>query len=555
MKLVIVGGVAGGASAAARARRLDEHAEIVLLERGPDLSFANCGLPYYLGGEITDRAKLLVTPLERLRQRYKLDARPLSEVTSIDIKKHEVEIRNLATGTMSRERFDKLILSPGAAPRMPGIPGQDLPGVHSLRSLQDADRIMTRLHAGVKHAVIMGGGFIGLEMAECLAHRGVGVTLIERNPQVLMALDAEIARPVADELATRGVNVLTQRKVTGIHSIHGLLRVTMEGGESIDAGLVVIGIGVTPESDLAQKAGLALGKSGGIKVDRHMRTSHPDIYAVGDAVETPNIVTGEHAVVALGGPANRQGRIAAAHAMGRAESLLDSSYRGSQGTAIVRVFGRTAGCTGASERMLKRLNIAYKTATVHPAHHAGYYPGAEGMTLKVVFAPDDGRILGAQAVGGAGVDKRLDVLAMAIQGKMTVYDLEEAELCYAPPFGSAKDPVNMAGFVASGLLRGDHPQVTAAELHNLIATHTAPMLIDVRTESEFQRGTVPGAINIPVDDLRLRMGEVKTMAASGQVVVFCQVGMRGYLATRIMLQHGIEVLNLSGGYTSWTRVD
>ena len=555
MKLVIVGGVAGGASAAARARRLDEHAEIVLLERGPDLSFANCGLPYYLGGEITDRAKLLVTPLERLRQRYKLDARPLSEVTSIDIKKHEVEIRNLATGTMSRERFDKLILSPGAAPRMPGIPGQDLPGVHSLRSLQDADRIMTRLHAGVKHAVIMGGGFIGLEMAECLAHRGVGVTLIERNPQVLMALDAEIARPVADELAKHGVTVLTRRKVISIGAHNGLLRVSIEGGESVEAGLVVVGIGVSPESDLALKAGLALGSSGGIRVDGNMRTSHPDIYAVGDAVETPNIVTGEHAVVALGGPANRQGRIAAAHAMGRAESLLDSSYRGSQGTAIVRVFGRTAGCTGASERMLKRLNIAYKTATVHPAHHAGYYPGAEGMTLKVVFAPDDGRILGAQAVGGAGVDKRLDVLAMAIQGKMTVYDLEEAELCYAPPFGSAKDPVNMAGFVASGLLRGDHPQVTAAELHNLIATHTAPMLIDVRTESEFQRGTVPGAINIPVDDLRLRMGEVKTMAASGQVVVFCQVGMRGYLATRIMLQHGIEVLNLSGGYTSWTRVD
>lgn len=445
MKLVIVGGVAGGASAAARARRLDEHAEIVLLERGPDVSFANCGLPYYLSGEITERAKLLVTPLERLRQRYKLDARPLSEVTSIDIEKHEVEVRDVATGTINRERFDKLILSPGAAPRMPGISGQDLPGVHSLRSLQDADRIMARLHAGVKHAVIMGGGFIGLEMTECLAHRGVGVTLIERNPHVLMALDAEIARPVADELTTRGVNVLTQRKVTGIHSIHGLLRVTMEGEESIDAGLVVIGIGVTPESDLAQKAGLALGKSGGIKVDRHMRTSHPDIYAVGDAVETPNIVTGELAVVALGGPANRQGRIAAAHAMGRAESLLDSSYRGSQGTAIVRVFGRTAGCTGASERMLKRLNIAYKTATVHPAHHAGYYPGAEGMTLKVVFAPDDGRILGAQAVGGAGVDKRLDVLAMAIQGKMTVYDLEEAELCYAPPFGSAKDQSTWRG--------------------------------------------------------------------------------------------------------------
>lgn len=553
MKLVIVGGVAGGASAAARARRLDEHAEIVLLERGPDLSFANCGLPYYLGGEITDRAKLLVTPLERLRQRYKLDARPLSEVTSIDIEKHEVEIRNLTTGTISRERFDKLILSPGAAPRMPGISGQDLPGVHSLRSLQDADRIMARLQAGVKHAVIMGGGFIGLEMAECLAHRGVGVTLIERNPQVLMALDAEIARPVADELAKHGVTVLTRRKVIGIGAQNGLLQVSIEGGESVEAGLVVVGIGVAPESDLALKAGLALGSSGGIRVDANMRTSHPDIYAVGDAVETPNIVTGQHAVVALGGPANRQGRIAAAHAMGRAGSLRDSSYRGSQGTAIVRVFDRVAGCTGASERMLKRLKIPHQTATVHPAHHAGYYPGAEGMTLKVIFAPVDGLILGAQAVGGAGVDKRLDVLAMAIQGKMTVYDLEEAELCYAPPFGSAKDPVNMAGFVASGLLRGDHPQVTATELHNLIATHTAPTLIDVRTESEFQRGTVPGAINIPVDELRLRMDEVKTMAASGQVVVFCQVGMRGYLATRIMLQHGIDVLNLSGGYTSWTR--
>lgn len=553
MKLVIVGGVAGGASAAARARRLDEHAEIVLLERGPDVSFANCGLPYYLSGEITERAKLLVTPLERLRQRYKLDARPLSEVTSIDIEKHEVEVRDVATGTINRERFDKLILSPGAAPRMPGIPGQDLPGVHSLRSLHDADRIMSCLQAGVKHAVIMGGGFIGLEMAECLAHRGVGVTLIERNPQVLMALDAEIARPVADELATRGVNVLTQRKVTGIHSIHGLLRVTMEGGESIDAGLVVIGIGVTPESELAQKAGLALGKSGGIKVDRHMRTSHPDIYAVGDAVETPNIVTGEHAVVALGGPANRQGRIAAAHAMGRAESLLDSSYRGSQGTAIVRVFGRTAGCTGASERMLKRLNIPHQTATVHPAHHAGYYPGAEGMTLKVVFAPDDGRILGAQAVGGTGVDKRLDVLAMAIQGKMTVYDLEEAELCYAPPFGSAKDPVNMAGFVAAGLLRRDHPQITAAELREHISASTALTLIDVRTAAEFERGTIPGAINLPVDELRTRMGELKTIAGSGPLVVFCQVGMRGYLATRVLLQNGFSVRNVSGGYTSWTR--
>lgn len=554
MKLVIVGGVAGGASAAARARRLDENAEIVLLERGPDVSFANCGLPYYLGGEITDRARLLVTPLERLRTRYKLDARPLCEATAIDLTAKEVEVRDIAKGTTRRERFDKLILSPGAAPRLPGVPGQDLPGVHTLRNLQDADRIMARLQAGVKRAVIMGGGFIGLEMAECLAHRGVAVTLIERNPQVLMALDPEIARPVADELASHGVEILTSRKVTGIRAAGDLLHVDMEDGESRDAGLVVIGIGVSPESDLARDAGLALGRSGGIRVDEHMRTSHPDVYAVGDAVETPGVVTGEHAVVALGGPANRQGRIAAAHAMGRPDSLRDNRYRGSQGTAIVRVFGKVAGCTGATERTLRRLGTPHLTATVHPSHHAGYYPGAEGMTLKVVFDPSDGRLLGAQAVGGAGVDKRLDVLAMAIQGRMTVYDLEEAELCYAPPFGSAKDPVNMAGFVASGLLRGDHPQITSGELKHLISSGSAPPLLDVRTPSEHARGTVPGAVNIELDLLRGRVAEARALAKNGELIVFCQVGMRGYLATRILLQHGIKARNLSGGYTSWCRV-
>ena len=553
MKLVIVGGVAGGASAAARARRLDEGAEIVLLERGPDVSFANCGLPYYLGGEITDRDKLLVTPLGRLRTRYKLDARPLSEVTSIDLPAKEVVVRDIGKVTTYRERFDKLILSPGAAPRLPGVPGQELPGVHTLRNLQDADRIMARLQGGVRRAVIMGGGFIGLEMAECLAHRGVAVTLIERNPQVLMALDPEIARPVADELAARGIEALTSRKVTAIRASGDLLHVDMEGGETREAGLVVIGIGVSPESDLARDAGLSLGKTGGIRVDAHMRTSHPDVYAVGDAVETPSVVTGENAVVALGGPANRQGRVAAAHAMGRPDSLKDNQYRGSQGTAIVRVFNRTAGCTGASERALRRLGTPHLTATVHPAHHAGYYPGAEGMTLKVIFEPASGRLLGAQAVGGAGVDKRLDVLAMAIQGGMTVYDLEEAELCYAPPYGSAKDPVNMAGFVASGLLRGDHPQITATELKQLISSGISPAPLDVRTPTEHAKGTVPGAVNIEVDALRDRIGEVKQIAGNGELVVFCQVGMRGYLATRILLQNGIKVRNLSGGYTSWGR--
>ena len=553
MKLVIVGGAAGGASAAARARRLDEKAEIVLLERGPDVSFANCGLPYYLAGEITERSKLLVTPLERLRKRYRLDARPLSEVAALDLAAKEVVVRDLAKGTEYLERFDKLILSPGAAPRLPGVPGQDLPGVHTLRNLQDADHIMARLKAGARKALVMGGGFIGLEMAECLKHRGLAVTLVERNPQVLMALDPEIARPVADELASQGVEVLTGGKVTGIGANRENLKVDMEGGESRETDLVVIGIGVSPESDLARHAGLAIGPGGGIRVDAHMRTSHPDVYAVGDAVETPSVVTGNHAVVALGGPANRQGRVAASHAMGRADNLRDNRYRGSQGTAIVRVFGKTAGITGASERMLRRLNAPHLTATVHPAHHAGYYPGAEGMTLKVLFDPVTGRLLGAQAVGGAGVDKRLDVLAMAIQGGMTVYDLEEAELCYAPPYGSAKDPVNMAGFVAAGLLRGDHPQITAADLKRRMEAGHALPLLDVRTPAEHARGTVPGAVNIEVDALRERIGDARSLAGGGPLVVFCQVGMRGYLATRILLQHGIGAQNLSGGYTSWTR--
>lgn len=554
MKLVIVGGVAGGASAAARARRLDEKAEIVLLERGPDVSFANCGLPYYLAGEITERSKLLVTPLDRLRKRYRLDARPLSEVASLDLAAKEVVVRDLARGTEYRERFDKLILSPGAAPRLPGVPGQELPGVHTLRNLQDADHIMARLKAGARRALVMGGGFIGLEMAECLKHRGLAVTLVERNTQVLMALDPEIARPVADELASQGVEILTGRKVTAIRQRDdGPILVEMEDGDRRDADIVIMGIGVAPENDLARGAGLALGASGGIRVDAHMRTSHPDVYAVGDAVETPSVVTGNHAVVALGGPANRQGRVAASHAMGRADNLLDNRYRGSQGTAIVRVFGKTAGITGASERMLRRLNTPHLTATVHPAHHAGYYPGAEGMTLKVLFDPATGRLLGAQAVGGAGVDKRLDVLAMAIQGGMTVYDLEEAELCYAPPYGSAKDPVNMAGFVAAGLLRGDHPQITAADLKRRLDAGDPPPLLDVRTPAEHARGTVPGAVNIEVDALRERIAEARSLAGGGPLVVYCQVGMRGYLATRILLQHGIEARNLSGGYTSWTR--
>jgi len=542
MKLVIVGGVAGGASAAARARRLDEHAEIVVLERGPDLSFANCGLPYYLGGEIQQRSKLLVTPLERLKVRYKLDARPHSEVTRIDRAGKRVMVRDRAAGREYFETYDKLILSPGAKPRVPDVPGGDLPGVFTLRTLEDTDRIFARLK-DVRHAVLMGGGFISLEVAENLAHRGIGVTVVERNAQLLMPFDPEMTTPLVKALRAKGVELILGGKVARIlPGAGGTLQAQLADGRVLDADLILAGIGVEPESHLAGEAGLELGVRGAIRVNRHMQTSDPDIYAAGDVVEIQDIVTGLGGVVPLGGPANRQGRIAADHIFGRA-----TSYRGTQGTAIVRVFDLTAACTGASEKTLKRCNIPHRAAYLHPANHAGYYPGARQMSLKVLFAPNDGRVLGAQAVGGDGVDKRIDVLAMAIQGRMTVYDLEEAELCYAPPYGSAKDPVNMAGFICSGILRGDQPQVTVGELVRQQQSGAIQAVVDVRGADEFARGHLPGAINIPVDELRGRLGDVPP----GRIAVNCQVGMRGYLATRILLAAGRDVVNLSGGYLAW----
>ena len=542
MKLVIVGGVAGGASAAARARRLDEHAEIVVLERGPDLSFANCGLPYYLGGEIQQRSKLLVTPLERLKVRYKLDARPHSEVTRIDRAGKRVMVRDRATGREYFETYDKLILSPGAKPRVPDVAGGDLPGVFTLRTLGDTDRIFARLK-DVRHAVLMGGGFISLEVAENLAHRGIGVTVVERNAQLLMPFDPEMTTPLVKALRAKGVELILGGKVARIlPGAGGTLQAQLADGRVLDADLILAGIGVEPESHLAGEAGLELGVRGAIRVNRHMQTSDPDIYAAGDVVEIQDIVTGLGGVVPLGGPANRQGRIAADHIFGRA-----TSYRGTQGTAIVRLFDLTAACTGASEKTLKRCNIPHRAAYLHPANHAGYYPGARQMSLKVLFAPNDGRVLGAQAVGGDGVDKRIDVLAMAIQGRMTVYDLEEAELCYAPPYGSAKDPVNMAGFICSGILRGDQPQVTVGELVRQQQSGAIQAVVDVRGADEFARGHLPGAINIPVDELRGRLGDVPP----GRIAVNCQVGMRGYLATRILLAAGRDVVNLSGGYLAW----
>jgi NADPH-dependent 2,4-dienoyl-CoA reductase/sulfur reductase-like enzyme/rhodanese-related sulfurtransferase len=541
MKLVIVGGVAGGASAAARARRLSEDAQIVLFERGPDVSFANCGLPYYIGGEIAERSKLLVTTPQRLRSRYAIDVRTRTSVESINRVAKTVRVRELATGREYDEPYDKLVLAPGAAPLRPSIPGIDLPGVHTLRNLQDSDRIKSRIDRGVKRAAIVGAGFIGLELVENFVRRGITTTVVELQDQVLPPFDKEMTTPILATLAASGVNVMLGQSAVKFEEAPDGVIVRLKSGERLSAQLVILGVGVRPENKLAVEAGLAVGPRGGIRVNEFLQTSDDDIYAVGDAIEVNDFVLGEPTQIPLAGPANRQGRIAVDNIFGR-----DMRYRGTQGTAIVRVFDRTAAMTGASEKTLRRLDRPFRKVYVHPSHHAGYYPGAEQMTLKVLFHPETGKLLGAQAVGGAGVDKRIDVLAVAIQAGMTVYHLEEMELAYAPQFGSAKDPINMAGFVASGMLRGEHPQVSIEEV---LASDGEPLIrLDVRAPEEFMFGHIPGAINIPIDELRSRLEELpkeKTIAA------YCQVGQRGYLATRILRQHGFSAVNVSGGYTSY----
>ena len=545
MKLLIVGGVAGGASAAARARRLSEDAEIVVFERGPDVSFANCGLPYYIGGEIAERDKLLVTTPERLLQRFRLDVRTRSSVEAIDRNAKKVRVRDLASGRDYEETYDKVILATGAAPFRPSIPGMELPGVFTLRHLDDTDRIKAQIDRGVKQAVLLGGGFISLELAENMVRRGISTTVVEKNDQILAPFDKEMTTPIVQELAERGVTLLLGQAAESVEKTATGLTVCLTSGQRLPAQLVIFGVGVRPENKLAVDAGLAVGPRGGIRVNDYLQTSDPDIYAVGDAIEVNDAVTGDPTQVPLAGPANRQGRIAADNVFGRSVT-----YRGTQGTAILGFFNRTAAMTGASEKVLRRANRPFRKVYVHPAHHAGYYPGAEGMTLKLLFDPTTGRLLGAQGVGGAGVDKRIDILAVAIQGGMTVYDLEEMELCYAPQFGSAKDPINMAGFLAGGLLRGDHPQV---DVEAVLAVPAAerPFLLDVRTPDEFASGHIPGAVNIPVDDLRSRLRE---LPRDRKIATYCQVGQRGYLATRILLQSEFAAVNIGGGYKTFQLI-
>ncbi|MEZ6057662.1 MAG: FAD-dependent oxidoreductase [Planctomycetaceae bacterium] len=544
MKLLIVGGVAAGASAAARARRLSEQAQIILIERGPDVSFANCGMPYYIGGEIQDRQKLKVVTPELLRTRFRLDVRTGTEVLTIDPQSKTLRLRDLATGTETEETYDKLLLTPGASPLRPPIPGLDLPGIFTLRNLQDMDAIRAASERDVQEAVVVGAGFIGLELVENFVKRGIRTTLVELLDQVLPPLDKELTTPILQELKAHGVRVILGRSAQSFQATAKGLAVQLPDGEQLSAQLVVLGIGVRPENKLAVDAGLDVGPRGGIRVDATMRTSDPDIFAAGDVIETRCDVTGESTQMPLAGPANRQGRIAADNIMGRA-----SQFRGVQGTAIVGVFNKTAAMTGQSEKSLRRIGLPYKKVYVHPSHHAGYYPGATPMTLKVMFDPETGRILGAQGVGGDGVDKRIDVLAVAIQAKLTVYDLEQLELCYAPQYGSAKDPVNMVGFVAAGMLQGTHPQIDIDDILTLPEADR-PFLLDVRTPAEFAAGHIPNSINIPVDDLRNRLEE---LPKNREIAAYCKVGQRGYIATRILLQHGYPTKNLSGGYTTYTH--
>lgn len=544
LKLLIVGGVAGGATTAARARRLDESAEIILFERGEHISFANCGLPYYIGGTILQRNSLLVTTPDQLRTRFMIDVRIRHEVIDVDPVKKEITVRDLVKGEEYRERYDKLLLSPGAEPIRPPIPGIDLNSIFTIRNIPDTLRAEAFIRdRGPKTAVVVGGGYIGLEMVENLSDLGIQVTIIEMMDRVLPPFDPEMASIIQHHLLNRGVQLHLGDGVQSFREQAESTIVTTLSGAEFRADMIILAIGVRPENDLALKAGLSVGPRGGIMTDSTMRTTNPDIYAVGDAVQVMDFVTGQPSLIPLAGPANRQARIAADAMFGR-----NSTFRGTQGTAILKVFDLTAAATGNNEKQLKALGIPYRASCTHPPSHATYYPGAQGMAIKLLFSPEDGRILGTQIIGGEGVDKRIDVIATAIMGRMSVFDLEQLELAYAPPYSSAKDPVNMAGFVAANILRGDVGIVTWDEIPTLDpATH---VLLDVREEIELRTiGMIQGALHIPIDELRQRLGELDRNIT---YVVYCAVGHRGYVACRILMHHGIQCANLSGGFTTYS---
>ncbi|EKO3392974.1 FAD-dependent oxidoreductase [Vibrio fluvialis] len=560
-KIVIIGGVAGGASAAARARRLSEDAQIIMFERGPFVSFANCGLPYHIGGDIKERANLLLQTPESFLARFNVDVRVMNEVVRINRADKTITVRNLLDQSEYEESYDFLLLSPGAGPIVPPIPGLDNPLTHSLRNIPDMDRILETIQMNQPdHATVIGGGFIGLEMMEAFHQLGIKTTLIEMADQVMTPVDREMAGFAHAEIRAKGIDLrlgvalqaVEFKPATSMPSIdsgeniehqhmNGELDLTLSNGETLTTDILIMAIGVRPETKLAAEAGLQIGELGGIYTNAHMQTSDPNIYAVGDAIEEKDFVTGQSTLVPLAGPANRQGRMAADNMLGRSET-----YQGTQGTAICKIFDLAVASTGKNEKQLKRAGIEYEKVYVHTASHASYYPGAEIVSFKMLFDPKSGKIFGAQAVGKDGIDKRIDVMAVAQRAGMTVEQLQHLELTYAPPYGSAKDVINQAAFVATNIMKGDAKAIHFDEIDSLTDEQ---VLLDVRNPGELQNvGYLPGAINIPVDRLRQRMNE---LPKDKEIIIYCQVGLRGNVAYRQLVNNGYKARNLLGGYRTY----
>lgn len=546
MKVVIVGGVAGGATAAARIRRLDESAQILVFERSGYVSYANCGLPYYIGGVITDPEELTLQTPESFWERFRVEMKVRHEVTSIHPEQKTVTVRNLETGAVFEESYDKLLLSPGARPTQPDLPGIGLDRLFTLRTVEDTFRIHDFVRQQKPRSVVLaGGGFIGLELAENFREQGIEVTIVQRPRQLMSPFDPEMAAFLHAKMRKKGIRLMLGSSVEGFQEKSGTIQVLLKGEEPVSADMAVLAIGVTPDTPLAQKAGLELGIKGSILVNDRMETSVPDIYAVGDAVQVKHFVTGEDALISLAGPANKQGRIAADNICGG-----DSRFSGSLGSSVIKLFDMTAACTGINERAARKAGIDCDKVYLSPSSHAGYYPGARVMTMKVLFEKGTFRLLGAQIVGYEGVDKRIDVLAAAIHAGMSAADLKELDLAYAPPYSSAKDPVNMAGFMIENISKGYLKQFFWDELDTLPMDGSA-VLLDTRTKEEFGSGHIDGFVNIPVDELRERLGELET---GKSVYVICQSGLRSYIACRILMQHGFDCRNFSGGYRLYQTV-
>ena len=541
-KILVVGGVAGGASFAARMRRLDESAQIVIFDKGDYISFANCGLPYYIGDTIKERENLIIQTPEKFNSRFKVDVRVRSEVTAVDPAKQAVTVR--AEGKTYEEHYDYLVLAPGCTPVRPPIRGIDSPVVHTLRTIPDTDAIRAIVDKGhARRAVVIGGGFIGLEMAESLRQRGLDVTIVELLDQVFAPADKEMAASLHQHLTINGVRLLLGHGVKEIRDDGaGSASVLLDNETQVPADLIILAIGVKPDTAFLKSSGIGCSERGAIVVDERLQTNHPQIFAVGDAVEVVDFVSGKKTLVPLAGPANRQGRIAADNIAG-----IPTTYKKTQGTAVCKIFDLTVAVTGMNEKTAKRLSIPFVKSYTHSTSHASYYPGAFPLSVKLLFAPETGALLGAQVIGKDGADKRIDVLAVALRHGLTVYDLAELELAYAPPYGSAKDAVNIAGFVGQNILENRMPAFYPEDIASIDPARG--VLLDVRTDSEHEQGSIPGSLLIPLDNLRDRLHELDK---SKEIFVYCQVGLRGYLATRILVENGFTAKNLSGGYKTWS---